>query len=555
MKPVGCWSCTKHRYWIVFALFALCAFPIVAQVGINSLADEYFDLLSLKGLVDRPYLSYRTRSELRWDWASIKARPGDMTIPQELADQDGRNLFLPEFRLFSGYNLNRPQGDNDGLLWQGRGYNGSAEVGFALGSDYLSMVFHPAIAYSENTYFETMPGTNPFAYFWGASVDAPQRFGASAYSDWDWGDSAIRATLPPISLGDITLNIPLTIGLGTEALWLGPARLNPILHSSNAKGYPRLDAGVGKTKTPIGSLEGRVFAGLLTESAYFDQNPSNNSRSLTGITASYDPLFIPGLTVALHRTMLSIYSAEQMWNDVRTVAWPFIRWSFGHDESDQRFSISFDYVLKPAGFELYLEWARNDFSPNLDYLWRYPFHSYGWTMGLRKVFGEASDAWWSLLEVEATELESSRDYEFLWPYSFYGHGIVTQGYTQEGQWLGAGIGTGSNAQTLSWSIFGPPGRIRFSLARIQKDNDYVWFLHFGDPAARRTDEFRFNAKLIASVSVAFALSPGFLLTLEASGLRESNPFYNPDMSTGASAEVFDASARMYLSWNGSAIFF
>jgi hypothetical protein len=545
----------KSRRLATLSFLVLFFCPLNAQVGVNSLSDEYFDLLSLKGLVDRPYLSYRTRSELRWDWASIKARPEDLTIPTERGNLDGGSLFLPEFRLFSGYNLNRPQGNNDGLLWQGRGYNGTAEAGFSLGSDFLSIDLHPVISYSENKSFETMPGTNPFAYFWGAAVDAPQRFGESSYSNWDWGDSAVRVTLPPFSLAEVDINVPFTIGFGTESLWLGPARLNPILHSNNAKGYPRLDAGIGKTETPFGSIEGRVFTGVLTESAYFDQNTSNDSRSLSGITASYDPVFIPGLTVAVHRTMLSFYSPLQMWNDFRTVAWPFIRWSFGHDESDQRFSISFDYVIRPAGFELYLEWARNDFSPNLDYLWRYPFHSYGWTMGLRKVFGEASDAWWSLLEIEATELESSRDYELLWKYSFYGHGIVTQGYTQEGQWLGAGIGTGSNAQTLSWSIFGAPGRIKLSLARVQKDNDYVWFLHFGDTAARRTDEFRFNVNLIASASVAFALSPGFLLTLEASGSREGNPLYNPDMTTGASAEVFDASARVYLSWNGAAVFF
>jgi hypothetical protein len=546
----------KPQYWAIFPFLVLCAFPAAAQVGINSLSDEYLDLLSLKGLVERPYLSYRTRSELRWDWAAIKARPGDRTIPQELAGLDGRTLFLPEFRLYSSYNLNRPEGYNDGLLWQGRGYNGTAEAGFSLGSDYLSLDFHPDFSFSENSSFETMPGTNPYAYFWGAAVDAPQRFGDKPYADWDWSDSAVRATLPPFSLAGLDFNVPLTIGCGTEALWLGPARLNPILHSNNAKGYPRLDAGLGKTSTPFGSIEGRVFAGLLTESPYFDQDPTNDRRSLSGITASFDPVIIPGLTMAVHRTMLSFYSSQQMWNDLRTVAWPFIKWSFGHDESDQRFSISFDYVLKPVGFELYLEWARNDFSPNLDYLWRYPFHSYGWTMGLRKVFGEASDVWWSLLEIEATELESSRDYELLWPYSFYGHGIVRQGYTQEGQWLGAGIGTGSNAQTLSYSIFGAPGRIKLALARVQKDNDYVWFKHYNEGlAARRLDEFLFNVKLIASASMAFALSPGFLLTLEASGSREGNPLYNPDMLTGASAMAYDASARIYLSWNGLAVFF
>lgn len=43
----------------------------------------------------------------------------------------------------------------------------------------------------------------------------------------------------------------LTLGFGTQAIWLGPAQVNAILHSNNAPTYPKFDAGLRRTEIHI----------------------------------------------------------------------------------------------------------------------------------------------------------------------------------------------------------------------------------------------------------------------------------------------------------------
>jgi hypothetical protein len=83
-----------------------------------------------------------------------------------------------------------------------------------------------------------------YGYFWGyahnVGIDAPQRFGDRPFFVYDWGDSEIRYTWKT-----------LTIGFGTQAVWLGPAYLNPILHSNNAPSYPKFHIGLRRQQLTI----------------------------------------------------------------------------------------------------------------------------------------------------------------------------------------------------------------------------------------------------------------------------------------------------------------
>jgi hypothetical protein len=527
---------------------------LCAQEAIKSERAEYFDLLVLAGMAERPYINYQTLSDATWDipdsghpWASVPAMKN--------ASRGGIRLRIYGPELYASYNFNRPRGQNDGALWQGRGFNSSLTAGIGVEGDWFSATLKPMLSFSQNLSFDTMTAAvqgsakiaNPYGYYWSCGVDAPQRFGDSAFFDWDWGDSELRATLPEFSIKGHELDIPLTIGFGTEALWLGPARENPILHSNNAPTYPRLDFGLRKMKTPIGNFEARAFWGALKESQYFDSDGSNDYRLITAATISYEPSFMPGFSVGFHRTMLSKW-ADQNWGGMLTLVWPFMSDSAGGDRNDQRASFSFDYVLPAAGFEAYWEWGRNDYSPNLDFIIRYPFHTGAWTFGARKLFRSNGDAMWGLLEAELTNLEVSHDYEFLWPTSFYGHNIVSQGFTSEGQWLGAGIGTGGNSQRIAYTLYCPKGKISVHAQRLQKDSDYVWFLNWGGTNKDRSqNEYKFNATLSVGTDVSLFLDKGFRVSLGVDLYLEHNPLYNPFGID--STKLYDGQLRMTFAWD------
>lgn len=77
-------------------------------------------------------------------------------------------------------------------------------------------------------------------------------------------------------------------------------------------------------------------------------------------------------------------------------------------------------------------------------------------VGIKKTLPVISNLKGEML-LEITNLECSQDYDRVisWYSTFYAHHIITQGHTNRGQWLGAGIGTGENSQYLGFKLYFP----------------------------------------------------------------------------------------------------
>lgn len=478
---------------------------VFAQEALKSTEEEYYDFLSLTGSAVRPALNYRTLSDSEWKiedesqnvWAQNNlgtkhtlyesGNAGTNWFTQGIDKSIRLKIYGPEW--FNSYNTKAPYGQNDGALWQGKGYNTSLTAGARLEAYGLELTVKPQLSWSENREFDfitpnysatDLDGNSTiyagkaaeYGYYGVASIDAPQRFGDSSFWTFDWGDTELRYTWHNF-----------TTGFGTQTIWLGPAQLNPILHSNNAASYPKFD--IGLRKTPffmphfnwyLGDIEFRGWWGKLTESDWFDTDDSNNNNLISGFAFAYGfPGIFKGLTIGFNRTMLS------KWNDIGTYSLFKIYGlglrSGGTDESDQRLSFTIDWLFKNAGLDMYLEWGRNDYSSNTDYIIRYPFHTQGWTGGIQKAFS-LNGSWKMKLLLEITVLECSDDYErvIAWYSTFYAHHIITQGYTNRGQWLGAGIGTGGNSQYLGMELYNPKGSITLFLQRRNPDLDYTFHM-------------------------------------------------------------------------------
>ena len=521
---------------ILTASSILISFNIYGQEALKSTEEEYYDFLSVEGITERPTINYRSLSDSQWNinnenhpWNENNL--GSKYTLYESTDET-ENKFLrgidrsvklkvygPEW--FNSYNTATPYGQNDGALWQGKGYNTSLTAGARLEAYGLELTFKPKISWMQNREFEyATPAygvenykdkANLFGYYGITSIDAPQRFGDKSFYNFDFGDTEIR----------YTWNC-LTAGFGTQSIWLGPAQLNPIMHSNNAPGYPKFDIGLRRTGISmpyfgwnLGEIEARGWWGKLSESEYFDNLKENDNNLITGISLAYAfPGVLEGLSIGVNRTMLS------KWDDKNTyslfeVFVPGLGRSGGKDENDQRFSMTFDYNLKSVGFDIYLEWARNDYTPTMKRILRYPFHTEGWTFGARKNL-DLPLGFKGQLKLEITHLESSRDYELLWATTFYAHHIISQGYTNKGQWLGAGIGTGGNSQYLGLDIYGSRSKTNIFIQRINPDLDYTWFIDKYKDAR--------EAELNIRANIDFGIS--------------STQFVNSDLSITA-AYVFD----------------
>ena len=447
-------------------------------------------------------------------------------------------IFGPEW--FNSYNTAAPYGQNDGALWQGRGYNTALTAGLRLEGYGFEVTVRPQVSWMENREFEyinpnytgsTFAGkADTYGYYGVRSIDAPQRFGNSSFWNFDWGDTEFRFTWNTF-----------TFGFGTQSIWLGPAKLNPIIHSNNAASYPKFDIGFRKTKLTmphfgwnLGYLEGRGWWGKLSESDWFDNDETNNDNLITGLALYYQLPFFNEFTIGLNRTMLS------KWDNISTYTTLFFipgissLTSGGDDASDQRFSLTFDYLNKIAGWEIYFEWARNDFSPNLTYILRYPFHTQSWTLGTSKSLN-LPNGLKGEIQLEISNLECSADYDRLigWYSTFYAHHKVTQGYTTKGQWLGAGIGTGGNSQYLGFKLFYPKGSVTLFGQRRNPDLDYTMYIDSRKTASDFakgiwTSERNIRAIINFGIDSTFFVSNDFKLNGQFVFVDEHNPLnYTP----------------------------
>ena len=151
-----------RKYFFTFILFFPLTFYIFSQEALKSAEEEYYDFLSLQGITSRPYLNYRTLSDSNWTIME------ETTLPHVW-----QNNYLGKHRFISGnkrlawkiygpdwynsFNTASPYGQNDGALWQGRGYNTSLSAGARFEAYGLEATLKPQISFSQNMAFDIMP--------------------------------------------------------------------------------------------------------------------------------------------------------------------------------------------------------------------------------------------------------------------------------------------------------------------------------------------------------------------------------------------------------------
>lgn len=486
---------------LFFALYSICIF---SQEALKSLEEEYYDFLALHGTIERPTLNYRTLSDSVWsigtETKTFTDENGNEQTVEELLSHPWQNNNLGKMRTlwqpqalsengylrgvpqgvflkiygpewYNSFNTAAPYGQNDGALWQGKGYNTSLTAGARLEGYGLELTIKPQVSFSQNMEFELVgEGVygNKYSYFWKGNIDLPQRFGDKHFWTFDWGDTEVRYSWRT-----------LTVGFGTQAIWLGPAWLNPMLGSNNAPTYPKFDIGLRRQRIVIpkvnwylGDIEGRIWMGQLSESDYFDNNPENDYRQVTGFSVAYSPSFLPGFTIGATKICI---------NDWRHKSIKYLNPFYSTNGSqtgdrideDQKMSFFVDWIFPKIGFEVYGEIGKDDYS---NHKTANPFHTVIYTVGFKQriPFLEKYNIYFELLG-EMNNFEMSQDFQLQWQYmGYYSHGGIAQGYTQKGQILGAGTGFFGRSEFLGLRMYWKRGSAMIYYHRHAPDDNYVY---------------------------------------------------------------------------------
>jgi hypothetical protein len=410
------------------------------------------------------------------------------------------------------FNSKYARGYNDGAQWQGKGLNSVLNLGIAGRFGMLHFTFAPVIYAAQNTDFQIADSSfpkNEFAYPFLGGIDWVQRYGNEAVYDFHFGQSEIRL---------VQKNV--TLGISTQNMSWGPSQFNPIIMSSNAGGFPHIDLGTNvPVQTAIGDIEFKSFWGILSESDYYDNIEDNDQRYITGFVLGYRPSFIKGLSIGFNRVL---YQRSRDF-DFKDIFSGFSEFFSAVDEEldgrpvndayDQMGSFMLKWEFKEIGFESYVEFARNDFSGNITDLLIQPGHSRAYTFG----FIKTGRLWDNPIKFtyEHTNLGNSRTKLIRATPTYYVHHIVSQGYTNNGQILGAGIGPGANSDQIEFKYYKPDGALGFDFQRVRFNDDY-FFSNFVQLGVNNMDvEYNFGLNYLKFIGKT-SIQAGFLYSIRTS---------------------------------------
>ena len=356
-----------------------------------------------------------------------------------LVERKHSDIQLLPINFLQKYNSHHPYGWNDGPLSFSKGYQFLGSGGVYMRWRNIHLTIRPE-------YFKT--ASDPYQ------------------TSGEWGQRT--SALNKIILGQSSLRVdfgPLSIGVSTQNLWAGPGQYSSLLMSNNAGGFNHFSFGTNRPlKTPIGSFELNIIGGTLKANAnqvFENRNIkiyeiNANTRYLNLFTISYKPILIKNLFLGATRAFqlfTQINPSSNLKKYYLLSLQPLFRNNYRDDNGaiDQLISGFAKYVFPNEHAEIYFEYGWNDGSSNLRDLTLENAHAAASIFGFKKLTYFNNYTYLSIVG-EATKMAQSPGYLQRNAGNWYEHGLISEGYTNENQILGAGSGFGNNLQTISISL-------------------------------------------------------------------------------------------------------
>jgi hypothetical protein len=419
-------------------------------------------------------------------------------------------LAVLPFQFHQQYASNIPFQELDGPMLASSGYQYMASGGVFAKLGPLTIQYQPQWVSSQNQDYTNISGTPSFQKMY-------------------LGNSSVRLNVGAASLG-----------VSSENITWGPSVFNPIIMSAHAPGFLHATFNSRRPlKTPIGSFEWQVIGAFLDP---LDEKYVNLAEVITAIAPGrryyngasiiYSPKWIKGLSVGAVRVVQepeSLFKANnQYFPLINNVARTNDNSYLTEIQRDQYGDFFVRYLMQPANAEFYMEWGRNDAYFNLRDAIQRLDHSRAYTLGFQKLFHVNANKkkYWQLIS-EYTRMQQAPSWPLLSAGTWYIHNSCYQGYTQEGQIMGATLGLGGNGQTMRISKLDGLKRYAFQLNRVT--HDAVYFedaLAYTNPSLTKWVDYGF--RLMADMPYK-----GFIFSGTIGYKRSFNYQYTqPDNATG-----------------------
>ena len=447
---------------------------------------------------------------------------------------------LLPINLLNQYTFKKPFGYNTGTLLPNIGLQSRLSGGAFIKWGLIEIQIAPELVYAQNKSFQTFADAQSNndskqllnAYYSIVNgIDAPERFGNSTLMHLYPGQSKITLNYKSIEAG-----------LSTQNLWWGPGVQNAIMMSNSAPGFLHWTINTTKPiQTKIGSFEWQLIGGNLTESGYLPLDTTKLiyakgmyipkpavSRYISGYSVNWQPKWIAGLYIGattydymdkdstyankniIRRLIPAITGSSAAANTVSAT-------SIG-DSQDFAYSLNFRQILPKYKAEIYFEWARNDRAGSITDFLQQPEHSTAYTVGSSRLFELPNDKLFQI-KFELTHLQRPATFLVRDEPVWYVHTDAPRdGYTNQGRYLGAGIGPGSNSLMLNFGIIDRLNTYGMTLERLVHNEDLYFSAFSGSTMAYNewvdfSDTFYTNFKL-KDYLISFTATPVYTLNYQ-----------------------------------------
>ena len=355
--------------------------------------------------------------------------------------------------------------------------------------DLIELNLQPIHQTTENLPFHQYPEYSKewlWYYYFLNRIDMPDRFSDKPLSQGYLGPSYFRLKIS---------NVAVTIS--NENKWWGPASFNPLVLGSNAPGFNHLGI---RNREPINTTIGKfgfeIIAGTLQNSGYLppDTNRVNiyngqrlyeqkieADRYTTGLIYTYQPKWIPGLTLGLTKLSMAYRNETKSFYDFLPLT-GFVGDRLSLMEREKRKASMGSwfarYLMPKIHSEVYFEYGRGDRSLHVWNIMQPKPYTRGFTAGLKKSF-EITRLPGHFIQIgtEMTNLSlpTKAQVKGQDPQSWYIHNHVRQGFTHRGTVLGSQLGPGSNGQNVYVQYIHGLNRIGIRFLRTIHNLDYYHY--------------------------------------------------------------------------------
>lgn len=415
---------------------------------------------------------------------SLQRGQTDAAKARMLADSNARPFrvaaVLPEVLVKSEQSF--PMPGNDGPLWAGKGLSYSVTGGVAVcgRNARWGAIIAPTYWYAENADFalpdnpQIVPPIRQDYSTWASpyhymprSLDVPRRFGSTSLRRFEPGALTLWFRAPRYE-----------VGFTTESEWWGPGQYNALLLSSQATGVPRAYIRTARPIRAAGEIDIRYFLGGLSFSPYFFKEPEDSTRMLSGLSVVWRPDFEKGLSIGAARLVAAPILGNgwfrHIFDPIVPVGTPnALPYSdkTQYPGRDQLFSLFANWRLPDDGAEIWAEWARAELPSSIRDFIESPNHTQALTLGLQHTRPVGTSRWMARVGAEYSQTNQSSTYRERPTGSWYTSRAVQGGFTNDGQILGAMIGSGSVTERLGMDFMGPKASLGLFAWRIKWDDD------------------------------------------------------------------------------------